>query len=197
MSADKRFSKLSDMEKGSLRLLFGRKQYGKDHSKIKTILHRNRKNMPVGSFDQRKSRLNQTWAIKLLDKNLLRVAAMSTDPRNNSLLTDFIRVADPENKKAVASWNFRNNRNYELVKRLHENNTLRNDLLEIISPDNPQGLELVIVANPPGRESRINLLLVNPKKYKNAFYQSPKRSNSSPTSKKVTQRESNIKPKPS
>ena len=184
-------AKLSDMEKGSLRLLFGTKQYGKEQNKIKTILHRNSKNFPLGSFDQRKSRLNQT-AIKLLDKGLYRVAAMSWNSRNNSVLTDLFRVADPENKKAVASWNFRNNRNHELVKRLHENSTLRNALLEIISPDNPQGLEWVIVAPPPGRETRINLLLVHPKKYKNAFYQSPKRSNSSPkgSNEKLTQKES-------
>lgn len=188
MSADKRSLKLSNMEKESLSLLFGTTQYGKEKNKIKTILHRNSRNMPVGSFDQRQPRLNQEMGTKLLDKGLLRVAAMSWNSRNNSVLTDLFRVADPENKKAVASWNFRINRNHELVKRLHKNNTLRNNLLEIISPSNPQGLEWIIVPETPRRESRINLLLVNPKKYRNAFYQSPKGLNSSPMRK--TQRES-------
>lgn len=173
---------LGDMDKQYLRLLFGTKQSGDAQNVIKNILHRNKiTNQPKEPMIISNKFQNVGRNLLHKDRNYLAVAVLTP---GGSLLNDYLRVADPKNKKAVASWNFRNKRTSNLLERLHRNENKRKELLEIISPFNPQGLEWVVVEGNPGREPRKNLLLVHPEKYK--FLNRKKMSNSSPNRSKLS-----------
>ena len=168
---------LGDMDKQYLRLLFGTKQTNQDAQHvIKNILHRN-KNTNQPKEPMIISNKFQNVGRKLLNKDINYLAVAVLTP-GGSLLNDYLRVADPNSKKAVASWNFRNKRTSNLLERLHRNENKRKELLEIISPSNPRGLEWVVVEG-----NRKNLLLVHPEKYKEKFPNRKKISNSSPRSK--------------
>jgi hypothetical protein len=139
--------------------LFGKRQSNINKLKqIRNHLQRNDKNAPVGTKNKIGTHL------KLIPKlasypHFIPLMVMSTNPLENGLLVNWSRVADLNNKKAIASWNHHETKQ-ELFERLIKNKSNQNELLRILFPKMLKKLEWVIVNG-----DRKNLLLVHKGKF--------------------------------